>query len=128
MHHIYQTEGIVLERRPVGEAGIYVSIFTRDFGFLRADARGCRSLASKLRYSLQDFSRSNISLVRGRNSWRVTGAYLIENLNSELKECREKLFLSARVFSLLRRLLHGDGLRAHPTVGFARDGAQVRRR
>jgi len=107
-HHIYQTEGIVLERRPTGEAGHNCSIFTKELGLVYGEARGARNLGSKLRYSLQDLSHSKISLVRGRSVWRVTGADLIENFNSSFREEREKLKLCARVFSLLKRLVHGE--------------------
>ena len=74
LHHIYHTEGFVLSGQSVGEANKYFRIFTKDFGMVGAMAQGIRLLQSKLRYSLQDYSYSKISLVRGKQVWRIVGA------------------------------------------------------
>ncbi len=107
MHHIYQTEGIVLGSRNIGESNRLFFLFTKDFGLVVAVAQGVRELKSKLRYSLQDFGYSKTDLVRGKEIWRVTNA---ENINGyhSLFHDREKIALVARIFSLLRRLLHGE--------------------
>ena len=89
LHHIYHTEGFVLSGQSVGEANKYFRIFTKDFGMVGAMAQGIRLLQSKLRYSLQDYSYSKISLVRGKQVWRIVGAIkeknLYESLNNPVK-------------------------------------------
>lgn len=107
MHHIYNTEGFVLSSQNVGEANKYFQIFTRDFGMVGATAQGVRFLKSKLRYSLQDYSLSKISLVRRKYSWRITGAIKEKNLSDSLSN-RGKLEILARAFLLLNRLVRGE--------------------
>jgi DNA repair protein RecO (recombination protein O) len=108
MYTLYKTEGIVLESADTGESNKYISILTKDFGFIKALARSAREEKSKLRYSLQDLSYINTSLVRGRDIWRITGAKEHYNLYRELSGEMDKLRMLIRVFALLKRLLHGE--------------------
>ena len=103
MHTIYNTEGFILKSVNFGEANKYFFIFTKDFGLVKAASQGVRHLKSKLRYNLEDFSFSSVSLVRGREIWRLTGAEKINAVKDEAK-----LLLISRIFSLLLRLLHGE--------------------
>ncbi len=105
-HHIYQTDGFILGSANSGEANRFFNIFTRDLGKIDATAQGVRLIESKLRYSLQDFSLSHLSLVRGKDLWRITSASKLFNLHEELEG--EQFAVFARVFSLLRRLLAGE--------------------
>ena len=107
-HHIYKTEGFVLGSVNIGEANQYLSLFTKDLGLVKATARSVREERSKLRYSLQHFSYSSFSLVRGRNVWRITGAQEKYNIYHDFKGDREKQQMLARIFSLLQRLLAGE--------------------
>lgn len=106
-HHIHHTEGFVLSGQSVGEANKYFRIFTRDFGMVGATAQGVRLLQSKLRYSLQDYSYSKISLVRGKHIWRVVGAIKEKNFYDSLNG-EGKFEILAKVFSLLNRLVRGE--------------------
>lgn len=107
-HHIYNTEGFVLSGRNVGEANRYFQIFTRDFGMVGATAQGVRFLKSKLRYGLQDYSYLKISLVRGKHSWRITGAIREKNVGEVLNGNYDKFKTIARIFILLERLVQGE--------------------
>ena len=100
MHNIYTTEGFILKSVNFGEANKYFFIFTKDFGLIKATAQGVRLLKSKLRYSLEDFSFTQVSIVRGKEVWRITSAQKISGLNY--------LLLISKIFSLLLRLLHGE--------------------
>ena len=102
-HTIYTTEGFILKSASFGEANKYFFIFTREFGLIKAAAQSVRHLKSKLRYGLEDFSLAQVSLVRGREIWRLTSA----EKKLDIKET-EKLILLSRIFSLLLRLLHGE--------------------
>jgi len=102
-HTIYTSEGFILKSANFGEANKYFFIFTKDFGLIKGTAQGIRHLKSKLRYSLEDFSLGQISVVRGRELWRITSA----EKKLGLKQ-KEKLVLLSRIFSLLLRLLHGE--------------------
>lgn len=107
-HHIYHTDAIVLGGTNIGESHRLISIITHDVGFVRAFAKSVRGEHSKLRFCLQDFSRVQVSLVRGRQVWRITGATEHYNVYHILSRDNEKLVLLARIRALLNRLLHGE--------------------
>jgi len=107
-HPIYHTDAFVITNRPTGEAGKYIYLFTKDFGFLGAVAQGVRKLESKLRFSLQDFSRVEVSLVRGKEVWRLTGAKKESDLHKILREEPDIFLVWARYFSLIKRLITGE--------------------
>ena len=102
-HTIYNTEGFILKSLNFGEANKYFFIFTKDFGLIKAAAQSVRHLKSKLRYNLEDFSFGQISIVRGREIWRITSA----ERGLDFKDT-EKFLLISQIFSLLLRLLHGE--------------------
>jgi len=107
MHHIYHTEGIILESRNQGEAGRYYAIFTRDLGMIYASASGVRKASSKLRYVLQDFAYLKIDLVRGKDFWRITSASKTNSLES-LHKNKEIFPVFYQISKLLKRLLAGE--------------------
>jgi DNA repair protein RecO (recombination protein O) len=107
-HTLYSTECIVLSSHDSGEANRYISLFTKEMGLVKAVARSVREEKSKLRYSLQNFSFTNATLVRGREVWRITGAEERYSLHNELREDREKLFTATQILNLLQRLVHGE--------------------
>lgn len=106
-HHIYQTEALVLGSRQIGESNRLLFLFTGELGFIVATAQGIRELKSKLRFSLQDFDFARVAMVRGKEMWRVTNAEPVNGYHT-LFEDEKKIIFVARVFSLLRRLLHGE--------------------
>ncbi len=106
MHHIHHTRGFILESRSVGSANKLLYIFTRDFGLLMSSAQGLREIHSKLRYHLEDYTESYLSLVHGKSGWRITGAEVINQWFHIL--IPQKMVIVAHVFALLRRLLVGE--------------------
>ena len=91
MHQIYQTEGIVLKSIDYSEADKYLLILTRDFGLIKTAAKGLRKVSSKLRYSLQEFSVAQISLVQGRSIWRLINASCENNFFFDLCKNKDKM-------------------------------------
>ena len=108
MYTIYTTPAFILKSSPQGESNRLYTLFTKDFGLLRASAQGVRFLKSKLRYKLQEFNLVEITLVRGKEHWRITNVGAEQSLSAEFKDNRPVLAIFARVFALLRRLLHGE--------------------
>ncbi|MFA6536694.1 MAG: DNA repair protein RecO [Candidatus Paceibacterota bacterium] len=108
MYTIYTTPAFILKSSPRGESNQLYTIFTKDFGLLRASAQGVRFLKSKLRYKLQEFNLVEITLVRGKEHWRITNVGHEQSLFTEFKGQKPVLAILARVFNLLRRLLHGE--------------------
>ncbi|MDP6387943.1 MAG: DNA repair protein RecO [Candidatus Pacebacteria bacterium] len=108
MHTLYNTQCIVLGGTDAGEGSKYISLFTKDIGLVRAVAKSVREEKSKLRYSLQDFSVGEATLVRGKDVWRITGARQIYSINRALRSEREKLYAVVQILGLLQKLLHGE--------------------
>ena len=106
-HLHYDTDCFVVSGIAAREDSRFLLLFTNELGLLRAFAQGLRRERSKLRFSLQDFSRSRVSLVRGRDIWRVTGAVLIDDLG-RLRRKQAAAQAAARFLKLLDRLSHGE--------------------
>src|ERR1035437_4773835 len=106
MHHIYTTKAIIIKSIPIGEANKYYFLLTQDLGFIRASAQGVRLDKSKLKGHLQDYCMVSISLVKGKDIWRITGIETITR-GDFLKDIN-KLIAIKNIFSLLLRLLHGE--------------------
>lgn len=105
MYQIYTTEGLIIESRIFGESNKIYFILTRDFGLIKATAQGVCKIESKQKFGLQTLSFSKISLVKGRDIWKITSAISLENVFSNLKEDRNKLNIFIRIISLIRKLL-----------------------
>lgn len=101
MHHIYTTPAFIVHSAPHGEAGKFLLLFTKDFGMIGAVAQGIRLSQSKLRYHVQDFSFCMVSIVRGKEVWRLTGAH-------EIDQKKKTGILHIKILKLLRRLLQGE--------------------
>jgi DNA repair protein RecO len=111
MYAIHTTRGFILSSRPYGEAGKMLSIFTEEFGLVRATAQSIRVEKSKLRPFIQDYSFGLFSFVRGKEYWRLTNA---QEVASSKLQVASKTELVARVAALLNRLLQGE--EAHPQL------------
>src|SRR3989344_7302638 len=107
-YQIYTTEGIVLRGKPFGESHKFLQIYTKDFGLIGASVRSVRDLKSKLRYNLATLSCSEISLVRGKNEWKIVSARLSRNFYSDFFSNNEALLLVARALSLIEALCPGE--------------------
>lgn len=97
---VHTTEGFILSSAPIGEANRLYHIFTREFGVIIATAQGVRLNVSKLRPHLLDFSFSSVSLVKGKEFWRITSA-------SGIKKSTDKTYV--QILTIIKRLLQGEG-------------------
>ena len=104
----YQTSAFILESNASGEHSRRLTLLTRELGLVSALAQGLRKENSKLRFSLQPLSYASVVLVRGRETWRVTGAIQSEHIWLRLRESQDVLALIARLSALCRRMLHGE--------------------
>lgn len=107
-HRIYQTEGFIIGSVPVKEASRYISIYTEELGLIRGVAQGVRNIKSKLKHSLQDLFYSKISLVRGKNVWRIVNSEKLSILENSIQQI-ERRDLIAKVASVLKRFVRGEG-------------------
>ncbi len=108
MYHLYHTDALILGSEPEGEGSRRFALLTRDCGLVSAFATSVREERSKLRYGLSDLSFSAVTLVRGKESWRVVGAVLEKNLAKDFQDIPETILLCSRIARLLRRLVTGE--------------------
>ena len=89
MNHIYTTKAIIVKSAPVGEANKLYFLLTHDLGFIKASAQGVRLSKSKLKGHLEEFSLILLSVVKGKEIWRITSVETIYQ-NTHIKSL-EKL-------------------------------------
>ncbi len=106
MNHVYTTPAFIIKSIPTGEANKIYFLLTRELGFIRASAQSVRSHKSKLKGHLEKFSLIKISVVKGRDIWRITNTETI--VQHAFTKDFEKLSVVKNIFSLLIRLLHGE--------------------
>lgn len=73
-YEVYNTDAFVISSTETGEANKLFCLFTQDLGILYAEALGVRKIDSKLKFTLQPFSAIRISVVRGKQRWRIIDA------------------------------------------------------
>ncbi len=107
MRHNYTTHALVLARTPLGEANGFITILTDELGLLRARAQGIRKPGAKLASALATYAESIMTLVRGREGWRITGATLempwFTRIGTRAARTR-----AARITGLVLRLVAGE--------------------
>ena len=106
-YQTYQLDAVVLRGGNVREANRYYHLLTREFGVIQATAQAVRKETSKLRYSLQELTRTEVTLVRGRE-WRIVGAREPEHWWRIFSDEPLKLRLLARLSALIVRLSPGE--------------------
>lgn len=106
MHHSYATRGIVLARTHIGEASTLVMLLTQDLGLVRARAQGLRKPGAKLAVALTTLAECDAVFIRGKESWRLSGAILAHNWMAALD--RPARMRAARVASLILRFVSGE--------------------
>lgn len=74
---MYSTQGIVLKKIAVGEADALFSVYTRDFGKIRALAQGVKKEEAKLKGHLEPLNLINLGFVLSKNGERLTQAVLL---------------------------------------------------
>jgi len=75
MHTLHTTPAIVLGSYEHGESSRVYRLFTREFGLLYVHAQGVRALKNRNRFALTSFGHMHVTLVRGRETWRLTSAH-----------------------------------------------------
>ena len=74
---MYLTHGIVLAKKEIGEADMLYTIYTKNFGKMRAHAQGIRKEGAKLRGHIEVLSVSSLGFVIGKRSPRLVYAKLL---------------------------------------------------
>ena len=80
----YKTEALVLKSIPWGEGGLLVTFYSKDFGKLRASARGIRKPSSKMVGHLEPLNKVSLALARPQRGGpdTVTQVLVTESFSS----------------------------------------------
>lgn len=103
---VYRTEAVVLRRVDLGEADRILTLYTPQYGKLRAVAKGVRRPVSKLGGHLELFTRARVMLARGRNLDVLTAAETSDpfrGLRDEGPEALERIGVAYYLAELLDR-------------------------
>jgi DNA repair protein RecO len=106
-HTKYHTDALILSGVDTGEADRFIQMLTRDFGLLGVHARGVRKASSKQRPYLQNLFFSKVSLVRGRNIWRLVHVEESKDSVATNRTPSERV-IASRVGRILRRFIQGE--------------------
>lgn len=74
----YRSEGIVLRRSDLGEADRLLTLYTRDFGKIRAVAKGARKPQSRKTGHVELFTRTQFLFAKGQGFDIVSQADMVE--------------------------------------------------
>lgn len=107
MYSKLSTQAIILKTDDIGEKDVFLSIFTREYGFLFAKAIGVRTPSSRLRFALQSMTLSYVSLVHGKTGWILTNATYLNSYYFESKKVIQKQTIT-KILHLLGRLYIGE--------------------
>jgi DNA repair protein RecO len=113
MYSKLSTQAIVLKADDVGERDVFISLFTREFGFVYAKATGVRTQSSRLRFALQSMSLCFTSLVHGKTGWILTNATFLKSYYFDSNEYSQKQTIN-KILVLLGRLYIGE--EPHPEL------------
>ncbi len=97
---MHTTHGIILKKTDAGETDALYTIYTKDFGKIRALAKGIKKEDAKLKGHLEAVSLSMISFVEGKSGFRLTHASLMEPWRGIRNDLR-KLDLAVRIAGLI---------------------------
>jgi len=107
----YLTQGLVLKHTPFGEADLLVSLYSREFGKIRALAKGTRKPTSRMVGHLEPLTILDLSLFKGRNLDTINQAQIVNNLGSlksDLSQISEGLYVC--------ELIDGFGNESNPNI------------
>lgn len=108
-HHKYTTEAFVMKVEWVGDYDARISLLTKDLGLIRVSVKSLRKSMNKHKVALTEFSKVLVSVVKGKEVWRLTNSLLINNLFYDLRGNIEAIKVIAKVKSLISRLVLGEG-------------------
>ena len=100
-----KTEAIVLGQHDFGEADKVVTLYTKEFGKLKAVAKGVRRIKCKFGSSMEPFSHNHLMLYmqRKRELYVVTGSRIIRT-HKELRENFDSFITGSYVVELVNKL------------------------
>lgn len=104
----FRTEAIVLKRTDFGEADRLLTLYTRDYGKLKAIAKGARKPQSRKTGHVELFMRTQFLFAKGHDLDVITQAEMVESYPA-LRDDLVRTTYAAYVVELLDRLTVEEG-------------------
>ncbi len=98
----YRTESIILRRTDFGEADRLLTLFSREYGKIRAIAKGARKPQTRKAGHVELFMRTNFLIAKGKNIDIITQAELVEAYGA-LREDLVRTTYASYIVELLDR-------------------------
>lgn len=99
----YKVEGIVLKTDDFGDANRVITLFTKEFGKIEANAYGCRRVRSSLSGALQMFNHISAQITRGTKIDTIKDADII-HFYDEITKNLERLAYASLLFEIINRM------------------------
>lgn len=71
---IYETKAVILGVRSIQENDLFIRVFSSVFGYITIVAKGVRKAGSKLRGHIKEYGLTTLSVVKGKEMFRLTDA------------------------------------------------------
>ena len=109
-----KTEAIVLGQNDFGEADKVVTLYTKEFGKLKAVAKGVRRIKSRFGSAMEPFSHDHLMLYmpRKRDLYVVTGSRIIRT-HKELRENFDSFITGSYITELVNKLTEPEEPNRH---------------
>lgn len=79
----YTTEAFILKEYEQGESDMVYKMWTREFGIVFVLARSIRKVHAKLRMMTKKHDFLSVTLVRGKDVWRLVGVEELSGMDNE---------------------------------------------
>lgn len=109
---VYKTEALIIRIVPQSEANRDIVVFTKEFGKITVRARSARKIESTMRMHITRYNYVVIDMVRGKNSWILTGIHQVER--RDVFKTGSFLHGWYRTITLAEHLIRGE--EAHPDL------------
>ncbi len=103
----FTTRALVLNQYTSGENDVTLKVFTEEFGVIFVVAKSLKKKEGKLKAHVRKYHFTNLTLVKGKEVWRLTGASEI-SLNDIIENKIDQKVLIPEVSKLIDRLYHGS--------------------
>ncbi len=97
----FTTRGLILNQYIYGEHDVMIKAYTEDFGVIMVLAKSLRKRESKLKAHVRKYHYVSLTIVKGREIYRLTGA-------TEILFNNKKQNLIAEISKLIERLYGGE--------------------
>ncbi|WP_028479676.1 DNA repair protein RecO [Nocardia sp. CNY236] len=101
---VYRDEAVVVRQHKLGEADRIVTLLTRQYGLIRAVAKGVRRTKSRFGARLEPFSYIDLQLYPGRTFDTITQVHTVESFASDIIDDYGRYTTACAVLETAERL------------------------